>query len=59
MRPLIVGETALAVFYLMVGAGVVAIAGAYVARSRERAEKALAKQERKQNGGRRERQDRI
>lgn len=56
---MIVGETALAVFYLMVGAGVVAIAGAYVARSRERAEKALAKQERKQNGGRRERQDRI
>jgi hypothetical protein len=52
VRRLIVGETALAVFCLVLGAGVVAIAGAYVARAKKGAEKAPAKREREQNGGR-------
>jgi hypothetical protein len=55
---LIVGETALAAFYLVLGAGVLAIAGAYVARARKGAEKEPAKREREQNGGRGERRDR-
>ncbi len=55
---MIVGETALAAFYLVLGAGVVAIAGAYVARAKKGAEKAPAKREREQNGGRGERRDR-
>lgn len=58
MRRLIVGETALAAFYLVLGAGVVAIAGAYVAESGKGAEKEPAKREREQNGGRGERRDR-
>ncbi len=55
---MIVGETALAAFYLVLGAGVVAIAGAYVAESGKGAEKEPAKREREQNGGRGERRDR-
>ncbi len=55
---MIVGETALAVFRLVLGAGVVAIAGAYVARARKGTEKAPARQEREQDEGLSERRDR-